>query len=233
MAVTDTLARDNGAVDIKVAGVWVPIGGINSWSPSPTLNKADTSKFSNQGNLSHLPVSKGMSITLTGFRQVDHVTGDRDPGQVACENLMEQLGPDGIAEFRHSRAGGKVTVFKGSCTVTDGGGGNDDPDAWSVTIERSGIPTTTTTTAVPAAVTSVAGTGGDDHVLIDWTDGSPAGDMFEVTIYDGAVPVLSMFSSEHPVYVPLDADSYTAKVRAMNNSGWSAQSAASASFTVT
>lgn len=240
MPVTDTLARDNGALDINTgtvqSPVWTPVGGINSWSPSPTLNRADTTKFSDQGNLAHLPASKGMTYTFTGFRQVDESTGARDAGQLACEQLSEQLGPDGIGQFRHSRAGGKVTVFFGSVTVTDGGGGNDDPDAWEIEIERTGVPTTTDAiNALPAVVTSVTGTDNEDSAIIDWTDGEPEGDLFEIVIYDDVTGeiVKQVLVSEHPALVALEAGDYVAKVRARNDAGWSALSAASSKFTVT
>ena len=239
MTVTDTLARDDGAWDINTgtAGspVWTPIGGLNSWSPSPSKNDADTTKFSNNGWQSHLPASRGLEHTLSGLVQVDPSTGARDAGQAACEKLALEMGVDGISQFRHTMTGGTVNVFDGSCNVTRGGGGNDDPSAWECTVTMSGAPVTTLAADVPDVVTSVIGTGGDDFATVTWTNGAEAGTLFEVRVYNNASAlVASIISSSKPVYVPLAAASgYTARVRAQNDAGWSDLSTASASFTVT
>lgn len=233
MTITDTLARDNGALDIKDGGNWIPVGGINSWSPSPEKNSADTTKFVNGGWKSHLPASRGLSLTFSGLKQVDESTGSRDPGQAACEALALQMGPSGIAEFRHSMAGGIVNIFEGSVNVTNGGGGNDDPDAWEIEIEMSGPPATTTNAPVPAAPTVPTATPDTGGVMIGWTDGSPAGDLFSVDIIKAGAVVKTVLGSAKPIWVPLaNSTGYTATVRARNDAGWSDQSAATSSFTV-
>lgn len=236
MTVTDTLARDNGALEINTGTiavpVWTPVGGLNTWSPSPEKNSADTTKFSNQGRKSHLVASRGDTFTFGGFRQVDEATGVRDAGQLACEALGDTVGQNSLGQFRHSRAGGKVSTFMASATVTDGGGGNDDPDAWQLELEMSGSATTTSPAGLASVVTSVVGTPGTGEVEITWTDGVEVGDLFEITIFDGAAIVKQAIGSEQPVLIQLAADSYTAAVRARNDAGWSALSTASSSFTV-
>lgn len=237
MTVTDTLARDNGNLDINTGTidtpVWTPVGGLNNWSPSPSVNRADTTKFAQNGRQSHLPASIGYSFTFSGFRQVDESTGNRDAGQLACEALMTQLGPDGLTTFRHSRAGGKVSTFLGSCVVTDGGGGNDDPDAWSVEITVSGDITTSAPMDLPDAVTSVTGTGGTGEAEITWTNGSEVGTLFEVRIFLDDLPSKTVYASEKPVLVQLAADTgYSAQVRAQNAQGWGPLSTVSGAFTV-
>lgn len=235
--ITDALARDNGALDINTGSeqvpIWVPVGGINSWSPSPTLNRADTTKFSDQGHQSHLPASLGLSLTFGGFRQVDAANGQRDPGQAAVEELSQKLGPNGLAQFRHSRVGGKVTTFWASAAVTDGGGGNDDPDAWSVELQRSGTPTTSTPADLPTVVTAVTGTAGTEEAEITWTDGAKVGSLFEIVIEDETGIVKQVIASEQPVLVQLEAGDYVARVRAQSNAGWNALSAPSSEFSVT
>ena len=238
MTVTDTLARDDGAWDINTgtaeSPVWTPIGGLNSWSPSPSKNDADTTKFSNGGWQSHLPASRGLEHTLSGLVQVDDSTGQRDPGQAACETLSRQMGVDGIGQFRHTMTGGTVNTFDASCNVTRGGGGNDDPSAWEVTITMSGPPETVLAAGVPDVPTSVVATGGNDFATVTWTDGAEVGTLFEVRIYDGSTLVASVISNNKPIYVTLAADTgLTARVRAQNEAGWSDLSAASATFTVT
>lgn len=233
MTVTDTLARDNGALDIETApGVWTPVGGLNTWSPSPEKNSAETTKFKDQGRKAHIVASRGDSFTFGGFRQVDEATGARDPGQLACEALAQLVGQNSLGKFRHSRAGGKISTFMASATVTDGGGGTDDPDAWELELEMSGAATTTSPSGIPSVVTTVAGSAGTGETEITWTDGVTVGDLFEITIFDGTDIVKQAIASEQPVLIQLDADSYTAKVRARNDAGWNALSAASSSFTV-
>ncbi len=239
MTVTDQLARDDGAFDINTgttaSPVWTPIGGINSWAPSPSKNDADTTKFSDDGDQSHIPASHGMEYTISGLVQEDSDDGSRNAGQAAVEALALLKGPAGLTEFRHSSAGGTVNVFRASALVTRGGGGNDDPSAWEATLTRSGATTTTLAAGVPGVPTSPAGTGGNDFATVDWTNGTGTPSLFEVSVYDDtAALVASVISSSKPVYVPLVADTgYTAKVRAQNAAGWSALSAASATFTVT
>lgn len=238
MSITDTLARDDGAFDIntgtKEAPVWTPIGGLNSWSPSPQKNDADTTKFSNQGWQSHLPASRGLEHTISGLVQVDPSTGDRDPGQAAVETLATKMGPDGIGQFRHTMTGGTVNTFEASVNVTRGGGGNDDPSAWEATLLMSGPPTTVLAAAVPGKPTGVTGTDMEDAALIEWTNSTGDPSLFEVRIYDDQDALVeSIITSSQPLYVELDPGDYTAAVRAQNAAGWSDLSDASSEFTVT
>lgn len=236
MAVTDTLARDNGALDINTGTiavpVWTPVGGINSWNPNPTVAEADTTKFSSNGRHEGMSASTTDTFTFSGFTQVDETTGDRDPGQLACELQSRQLGQASRRQFRHSRAGGKVSTFLATVQVVSGGGGNDDPDAWSVELRVSG-EIATATPAVPTVVTSPTATGATGQATINWTNGAEVGTLFEVVVYQGGSIVKQVLSSNKPALVSLPAGSgYTAQVRAGNLAGWSALSAASSSFTV-
>lgn len=238
MAVTDTLARDDGALDINTgtlgSPVWTPVAGINNWSPSPTVNKADTSKFSQGGRKGNMNVSTEDSFTFSGFKQIDPVSGAIDAGQAACKTLARNLGPSSRGQFRHSRSNSDVHTFIATATVTDGGGGNDDLSAWSVELQVDGDITTTLAANVPAVPTTPTGTGGSGTITASWTDGSPAGTLFEVIAYNGATAVASVLTSAKPVLISgLSAGSRTVKVRAQNAAGWSALSAASTGITVT
>lgn len=237
MTVTDTLARDNGTLEVNTGTpsvpVWTLVGGINSWSPSPTVNKADTSKFADKGRKTNMSVSTEDSFTFGGFRQVDEATGERDPGQLACELLSRDLGQDSRRLFRHTWAEGTVSTFEATATVTKGGGGNDDPDAWQIELQVSGDITTLEAVQVPDTPTTVVATPGDDEVEITWTNGASVGSLFVVEIFLDGVPFKTVISSEKPVLVQLPADTgYTARVRAQNGAGWSMASTASSSFTV-
>lgn len=240
MPVTDTLARDDGAWDIntgtEASPVWTPIGGLNSWTPSPGKNTADTTKFVNQGWGSHLVASRTLEHTLSGFVQVDPVTGVRDAGQAACENLARQMGVASIGQFRHTMTGGTVNTFSGSVQVSRGGGGNDDPSAWEVVIEMSGPPTTVLAAAVPSTPTAPTATGGVGQATVNWTNGATVGTLFEVRIFNNSgILVATHIGSGKPIIASglSVGTGYTARVRAQNAAGWSDLSVASASFNVT
>lgn len=238
MTITDSLARDDGAFDVNTGTesvpVWTPIGGVNNWSPSPSKNDADTTKFSDGGNQAHLPASRGMEYTLSGIKQVDPDTGARDPGQAALETLGLLNGPAGLGQFRHSMIGGDVAIFKASVNVTSGGGGNDDPNAWEATLTRSGASTFAAASDVPEAPTAVAGSTDDGQSEITWTTGAGEPTLFEVRIYDDGELVRSVITSQDGSLLVVDLDNgtaYTAAVRAQNNAGWSELSTASSPFT--
>lgn len=140
---TDILSRDRArdwAINTGSVGspTWTPIGGINKWSPSPKKNSTDTTKFSDDGWLSHLAASRGNSFTLSGLVQMDADDEVRDPGQDAVNALGQLMGADSRGQFQITGPGGGTLVFTATVNVTDGGGGNDDADPWSVELEVSG-----------------------------------------------------------------------------------------------
>lgn len=114
------------------------IGGINSFSIGSDKADADTTKFSNQGHRSHLPASRGKTVTLSGLYQEDPDTGARDAGQAAVELLAEKVGYDGMAEFVITSPGGNTKTFDASAKMADLGGGNDDPTSWGVELTVDG-----------------------------------------------------------------------------------------------
>ena len=141
MAITKVLARDatfevNAGTDVSPN--WLEINGVTSLTFNPAKNDADTTDFNSEGVLEHLPASRGLGFTLSGFRMEDRDTGARDPGQQAVEDLDALVGPDGVGSFRFTSPSGDVYAFSGSVSVTPHGGGNDDAATWSVTITRSG-----------------------------------------------------------------------------------------------
>lgn len=146
MPVVKTLARDwdfHINTGTTATPAWVPINGINSHSWSVTKNDADTTTYDDEGWLSHLPASRGRSVTLSGIMMEDPDTGDRDPGQEACETHAEQIGPSGLRQFRVTSPAGTTIVGNASAQVTQGGGGNDDPSAWECVVTFSGAVTIT------------------------------------------------------------------------------------------
>lgn len=139
MAVRKVLARDLlFEVGSGSPGSYVQVKGLNTIGLSPSTNRADTTDFDDDGDLAHLVASRGLEITLEGFRMEDESGGDRDPGQARMEVLGDAKGNAGIGSFRLTSQGGEVWTFEGSVEVTPNGGGNDDPGAWSATVEKSG-----------------------------------------------------------------------------------------------
>lgn len=149
MTVTKILARDHGKnweinTGTTSVPVWTKIKGINSWSPSPSKNDADTTDFDDDGRTAHMVASRGDEFTITGFYLEDPNDGTRDPGQSAVETLAAAVGYDSLKPVRFTSPGGNRLEFVASANVTIGGGGNDDPSAWEATLTVSGKITKST-----------------------------------------------------------------------------------------
>lgn len=141
MAVTKIPARDfTIEIDTAYPGTpaWTPIGGLNSLTPSPTTNRADTTDFDSNGVAEHLVMERGLEFTISGHHLEDALTGDRDPGQAAVEVLARAVGLAALGSFRVTSPGGNVDAFLASAEVTPAGGGHNDPAAWSAKLTISG-----------------------------------------------------------------------------------------------
>lgn len=142
MTVTKVLARGTLIEILTTApSTYTQVKGINQIDLSPTTNRADTTDFDDDGNLAHIVASRGLQLTLSGFRMEDESGGDRDPGQAAVEALADAKGNASLGSFRVTSPGGEVWTFQASAEVTPLGGGNDDPTSWSATLEVSGAIT--------------------------------------------------------------------------------------------
>lgn len=217
---------------------WVVITGVNTWAHNPSKSNADTTTFDEEGVESHLPASRGASYTFGGLVKYDATTGDRDPGQAAVARAAVKIGPEGLVQFRITEPGaaGDQFTFWASVSNTVGGGGNNDPSAWSVTVDVSGAITVTSGKALPAAPTAVAGTTDDEQSIVSWTDGAGGPfELYEVAVLDDGDEVDRIQSSAKPVLVAgLDnGTAYTFQVRARNSKGWGPLSTASSPVTPT
>lgn len=144
MAVTECLARGfDFELNTGTIGdpVWTEVGNINTWSHSPVSNDADTTTFSDEGRMTHMKASRGDEFTISGLYLEDPDSGDRDPGQEACEAWANEVGPDSVKQFRITSPGGNVRTFLATATVTNGGGGNDDPNKWECAMKVTGTIT--------------------------------------------------------------------------------------------
>lgn len=150
MAVTKYLARDLtiaistgpgvDTIDGTADDTWTAINGLNTLTHSPSTTRADTSSFDSAGRDEHLPASRGESWSLSGFSLEDVATGDRDPGQVAVEDLGKLVGPDGLGWFKITSPGGNTIIFQASAEVTIHGGGHNDAAAWGAELQVTGEP---------------------------------------------------------------------------------------------
>lgn len=119
-------------------------GGINTFTVSSEYESADITTFGSAGRAETWNVQEGVSITLEGFRLQDQSTGALDAAMAAAEAQAARLGPDSHLGFRYvtGPADTNWRVWENATfQLGDQGGGNNDPNSWSVTITRSG-PTT-------------------------------------------------------------------------------------------
>ncbi len=140
MGVTKFLARDlvfEIATDSSGSD-FVEVKGLHSLTHSPSSTDADTSDFESQGHDEHLKAARGDTWTITGFTLEDVVTGDRDPGQAACEALAQLVGPAAMGVYRITSPGGNTITFTASIEVTLAGGATNDAAAWNATVKTSG-----------------------------------------------------------------------------------------------
>lgn len=147
MAVTKVLARgfDFEVDDGLETSSFLAIGGINTFSVSPSKNDAETTDFDSEGWAEHLVASRGLEIELEGYYMEDEEDGTRDEGQERIEEVAELIGAESIVPFRMTTPGGTTIAMNVSVNAspfgTSTGGGNDDPAGWSATLVVSGKPT--------------------------------------------------------------------------------------------
>jgi hypothetical protein len=144
MTVTEIPARDftfelnTGTTETPT---WVEIGGLISWSNAPTTVRANTQTWEDGGRQNAYVSSRGDSFTLTGRRQEDPDTGDRDAGQEAAEAWAKEVGVPSQKPFRITTPGGNTITFNATAEATVGGGGEDDASTWQLQITVSGVIT--------------------------------------------------------------------------------------------
>ena len=118
----------------------VEINGINDFSLSPSKNTAEGTTFSSGGWLEHVVSTRGLSVSLSGYRAENKDTGERDEGQELVEEYGMETGDEATAEFEMTSPGGEVIEFEASVNTTPAGGGLDDNASWEAELEVTGKP---------------------------------------------------------------------------------------------
>lgn len=133
----------------ELAPAWTEVGGINSITVTPSRRDADTTTFANAGWDQATVVGRGATVAASGFALYD-AAGVKDPGQVACEALADEIGAAARGTFRVTLPGGKAFEFSGDVNVTPFGGGVSDVARWEMEIRVATPPSVVTVAAPPA-----------------------------------------------------------------------------------
>lgn len=149
MAVVEILARDHIFQASTTTSNYTTISGVNNWSWGEDAGKADARHFDDGGHNANLVVSRGITVTMEGLKQVDPATGSRDAGQALVEGSMtgSKFGSARFLYYRiamHDGTDNKTeighVVVKGSASRSEMGGENDDLMPWGVEVEVYGRP---------------------------------------------------------------------------------------------
>lgn len=143
MALTKVLARDWICEVENEMGVFIPVGGIETFEFGSGKTDADTTDFDSEGWGEHIPAVRTRTVTINGFFLEDKETGARDPGQKIIDELANKVGQEGLGNFRLTSPGGTLYEFKGSVDPAGPGGGHTDATSWGATIAVSGKITIT------------------------------------------------------------------------------------------
>lgn len=147
MAVFEILARDHTFGVSTTTTNFITISGVNNWSWAEDSGTADARTFDDGGSAANLTVSRAVTVTLEGQKQVDTTNGTRDAGQAAVEVSMgKKFGRERFRYYRIAMMNGDSVapaeighvVFQGSAKLSEMGGGNDDLMPWGVEIDVYG-----------------------------------------------------------------------------------------------
>lgn len=221
---------------------WLRIGGLTGGNATGSKVDANTTTPEDDGASSHLPAERSQTIQLEGLLgYTNRATGQRDPGQVACEAWAadSSIGPDGLRQIRRIFPDGlgKCVTFKASAVLSDGGTLNE-AEKWSLSVTRSGPATTTYLGEAAAVPSSVVPTAGDEQVSVAYTASGAAS--VQVFVYEVDTDEEVAWAVDTPATSPLvitgltNGTDYYVRARSVTTAGAiSALSAASATFTPT
>ena len=120
---------------------WVWIEGLNNVAHTPQTNRADARVFEDGGWLSSQIASRGHQMTFSGKKMMNKDDGSRPEGQEAAEEWATAMGDEANRPFRVLDQSEAVMLhWMGNCEAQLFGGGIDDKDSWSLTVETTGPP---------------------------------------------------------------------------------------------
>lgn len=138
------LAR-NHKFYINNSNNWIPISGISNWSLAYTSETSDVSKFNSNGWYGSIITSRSGTITLEGFYLADS-NGNRDQGQLLCDQSISQLGYHGTRGFKieayddvNQSVVGYI-LFSGVLNPGARAGKLSSAFPWGATISLKGMP---------------------------------------------------------------------------------------------
>ncbi len=122
---------------------WTPIAGLDedgiAWAEA--TREVDFMDADDGGWAKPVPLGRGFTVTLKGSRIEDAETGERDSGQAAVEAVMDEMGPDGLLEYKiesPAASGAEAITFKAWASVTPFGG--SDKATWGAELKGYGVP---------------------------------------------------------------------------------------------
>ena len=148
--VLEVLARDHKFFVSLTNGSYTTISGINNFTWDESPGDADARHFDDGGHAANLVVSRDITVTLEGLKQVDIATGTRDAGQALVDASMSgsKFGRNRIRYYKIEMNNGDPdtltpighVIFQGSAKPSSTGGGNDDLMPWGAEINVYGRP---------------------------------------------------------------------------------------------
>lgn len=147
MTATQINARDI-VVEVQASDgtTWNEVKGFTTATFTPSANEevSDRTTFDSDGVYEQVVMQRGAQMKLEGDRLMDPDTGVVDAGQARCEALALLTGTASLGKLRFHYPGDvNWTVWTGTFSSGDQGGGNNDDVSWSMTVTRSGASTTT------------------------------------------------------------------------------------------
>lgn len=123
---------------------WTEIKGLTGITYSPSAGNVDIRDFNSGVWLETLVTNRGGTWSLTGHRLTTPGTTDRDPGQLAVEALMTEVGEAANGHFQYLLPNGETFEFIAHANVTPFGGGLDAVMTWNCELTMTGALTVTT-----------------------------------------------------------------------------------------
>jgi hypothetical protein len=140
--VSPTLFKPQVNTGTEGSPTWTDVKGLNEVSFDVSSESVDATDFDSPGWTQDRIVSRGKTMSWTGFYLVDPDTGDRDPGQEAVEAAADTItGESGhVLQYRLEKAWGGAITFKATVEVKAGGGEAKGLSPWEATLSITEKP---------------------------------------------------------------------------------------------